>query len=162
MCLSALEEDAKKAVETFQNHKFKGRLLKLEIALKPIKTKTKSPKLDDTEENDDTVQTVSKKPRVSTSKVVKESHHVKQPVALKSGESTHANQSSLIAQVDIQPSTARSLKIIVFGLPESLNKKDFKKVSSKGCRKAEITTIDKVCKIMIDSYVLYQHLCNLK
>lgn len=39
-------------------------------------------------------------------------------------------------------SVSRSLKYVAFGLPETINKKDFKKVSSKACRKAEIAPIN--------------------
>jgi hypothetical protein len=40
--------------------------------------------------------------------------------------------------------TARSLQLVVFGVPISIKKKEFKKVSAKLSRKSKIAVIDKV------------------
>jgi len=109
----ALEDDALKAVESFNNHKLNGRAIKVEIAHK----KGEKPSVDLVNYN---------KEAVKKSKPV-----AKEPTAADSSDQPN----------DESDGVKRSMQVVVMGLPEDITTKTFKIAALKVVRKAEVSLI---------------------
>ena len=135
-----MEEDALKAIETYQNYSLKGRKLKLESAVKDSKGKPSHDTSQHTKKLTPTPSPTTNNTKTTTEST--DSSPTTKPTAI---------PSSLIEQINLaaNANTSRTLKFVAFGVPSHIKKKEFKSVTSKACRKAEITSIDKVLLYVI-------------
>lgn len=118
----AITDDALKAVQNLQQVELKGRIIKLEVALRPTNNKNKKSESDavveeipKTDTKDETIEEIDD-PVVVTEQVIPEKS-VKDSKNIKGSKP--------------------ALQVLVMGVPESMNKRDFQQsILSKACRKA--------------------------
>jgi len=144
-----LDEDAVKAMAQTTKFVLRGRILQLDSAMiKPRKDRRTSTEEEDLSTTPDHQEPTPKQQEeveadIEEKKVTKTTSKAKVTTTNTKVDST--NEVAAITEqkaVTTAGSVSRSLKYIAFGLPDTVNKKDFKKVSSKACRKAEIAPMN--------------------